>query len=58
LSSGDLDVADEGRPKLLRQLTGGRGLRIAQRDQDELVAADPCQEGVPRDLLQAPRDLT
>src|ERR1700731_345300 len=45
LSSGDLDVTAQRGPELLRQLTRGRSLRFADSDDDELVAADACQEG-------------
>ena len=47
LSSRDLDVADKGRPQLLRELTGGRGLRLAEQHRDELVAPTRARKASP-----------
>jgi len=51
LSSGDLDVAAQRGPELQSQLTHDRGLRVADDDQDELVAANACQEDIRRNRL-------
>ncbi len=50
--AGDTEIVRQGRLQPVRQRLGGQGLR-AGRDQDELVAADTCQEDAFRRPLHA-----